>query len=368
MPRHHQRATGVRHPRRLAPARAGEPALEQAGHERVTGAEDVHYLDREAGDDLLLRHSGWHIALEHGTAPRAQLHHQRSRSQGADGAEGLDEVLVSAGDPELLLRPDDEVEAGQHLLEMGGDPVAADEALLPRRGLGEPPEDRPVVDVEHGRDAVAAGTLERERADLVHVLGGEVRSSDQERAARGDERLLVAHRHVGAVLAVEDQGEGLAIADPEQHQGGEAVGIHRDVGDVTALGGEGLLEEATHVIVADSRGHRGAEPEPRAAERDVGRRAAQVLRHARHVLQTRAELLGVEIHGQPAEADDVERAALGGRFSRRAHPRTVIDRSPSSTPGSSSRSPSDSPFRGSRPAPRRSSRRTLAARARREWP
>src|SRR5205814_5199960 len=43
VPRHHQRATGVRHPRRLAPARAGEPALEQAGHERVTGADDVHY-------------------------------------------------------------------------------------------------------------------------------------------------------------------------------------------------------------------------------------------------------------------------------------------------------------------------------------
>jgi len=46
--------------------------------------------------------------------------------------------------------------------------VAADEALLASRGLGEPPEHRTVVDVEHGRDAVAASALERERADLVH--------------------------------------------------------------------------------------------------------------------------------------------------------------------------------------------------------
>jgi len=75
--------------------------------------------------------------------------------------------------------------------------VAADEALLASRGLGEPPEHRTVVDVEHGRDAVAAGALERERADLVHMLGGEMRSGDQERTARCDERLLhvlVAHR------------------------------------------------------------------------------------------------------------------------------------------------------------------------------
>src|SRR5205807_10028804 len=58
VPRYHQRAAGVRHPRRLAPARATEPALEEPGHERVAGAEDVHHPHREAGNHVLLLDAG----------------------------------------------------------------------------------------------------------------------------------------------------------------------------------------------------------------------------------------------------------------------------------------------------------------------
>ena len=48
-----------------------------------------------------------------------------------------------------------------------------------------------------------------------------------------------------------------------------------------------------------------------AAERGVRRRAAEILREARNVFEARADLLRVEVDGEPAEADDVEASAGG---------------------------------------------------------
>ncbi len=62
-------------------------------------------------------------------------------------------------------------------------------------------------------------------------------------------------------------------------------------------------------VVADARDHRRAQAQPRAAERGVRRRAAEVLGEARHVLEPRADLLRVEVDGEAAEAEDVEIAA-----------------------------------------------------------
>ena len=67
-------------------------------------------------------------------------------------------------------------------------------------------------------------------------------------------------------------------------------------------------QEAAQRVVADARDHaRRCKPEPRAAERGVRRRAAEVLGEARDVLEPRADLLRVEVDGEAAEADDVER-------------------------------------------------------------
>ena len=52
-------------------------------------------------------------------------------------------------------------------------------------------------------------------------------------------------------------------------------------------------------------------PEARAAERGVGGGAAEVLREAGRVLEAGADLLRVEVDGEPAEAEDVE-APIGG--------------------------------------------------------
>src|SRR6185503_11113924 len=123
--------------------------------------------------------------------------------------------------------------------------------------------------------------------------------------------LGVADRHVGAVLAQEDERERLLVLDAEHDGRGEPRRIDADVGDVAAFARDRLGEKAAHRIVADARDQPRAKAEARAAERGVRRRAAQVLGEARHVLETRADLLRVEVDAEAAEADDVERPVGG---------------------------------------------------------
>ena len=79
-------------------------------------------------------------------------------------------------------------------------------------------------------------------------------------------------------------------------------------------------QEAAHLLVADARDHRRAQAQPRNAEGDVGRAAAEVLGEARHVLEPRADLLRVEVDGQTTEASEVETAGSGE--SQTAHTRS----------------------------------------------
>src|SRR5207237_5123797 len=84
--RHDQRAAGVRRPRRLPPARAREPALEEPGHERIAGAEDVHHSYREAGNNVLLLDAWRNLAVEHRAAARAELKGKHGGREGANDA------------------------------------------------------------------------------------------------------------------------------------------------------------------------------------------------------------------------------------------------------------------------------------------
>ena len=158
------------------------------------------------------------------------------------------------------------------------------------------------------RTSLRARALERQRAHAMHVRRRKVRAGDEQRLRLREEVLrdvVVGDRHVGAVLAQEDQRKRVAVLDPEHDAAGEPLGIDADVRDVAALARERLDEEAAHRVVADARRHRRLQAQARAAERGVGRRAAQVLGEARDVLEPRADLLRVEVDGESAEADDV---------------------------------------------------------------
>jgi hypothetical protein len=225
-----------------------------------------------------------------------------------------------AGDVEFLDRADDEVELGQDLLEMRGDPVGRDVARLAVAAVGEPPQHRPVVDVEHRAHAVLARAVERQVADAIDVVGREVGAGDEQRARLRDVGLLdvvLVDGHVGAVLAQEDERERVLVLDSQHHRGRQARRVHPDVADVAALLGDGLDQEPAVGVVADARHERRLEAEAGGAERGVRRRAAEVLGEARHVLEPRADLLGVEIDAETAEADDIQPAVgseTGGVF------------------------------------------------------
>ena len=139
-------------------------------------------------------------------------------------------------------------------------------------------------------------------------------SGDQQRARRRDEcfvDVVFGNRHVGAILAEEDERERVAILDAEHDASGQAPRIGADMRGVASFLLERLDEEASHRIVADARDQRGLQPQPRAAECRVRRRASEILGKARDILEPRADLLRVEVLAEAAEGDDVKGSTLG---------------------------------------------------------
>ena len=285
-------------------------AAEEAAHEGIARAQHVEHLDREAWPLDALLDVVRNCAVEHGAAHRPPLDHdQRRGRQLTNPAAGGERVGRAAGDVDLLLGADDHVARGQDGLQMGGYVLIGDEALLAEAETGQPPEHRAVVDVEHDLAAVLLHQPHRFLAHGVEVRLREVSARDQHRLGRGDEGLVdvvLGQARIGAVLAVEDQRKGLAVADAEDDQGGQPLGVGLDMADVDALLGRLLLDEAAHVLVADAGDQGGPETEPRRADRDVGRAAADILGEARHVLEPAADLLAIQIDRRAADADHIE--------------------------------------------------------------
>ena len=302
---------------RAAPRKsfAAQKAAHQAGGEGVAGAEHVEHLDALADRGRRVFQPRWHRAVDEAAALGAELDHQRRAAHLAHAAQAGQQVAGhAAGDHELLLGADQQIELRQHLLQLGGDRRVGDVAVRALAALGQAPQHGPVVDVEHAHHAVPACVAERGERGRAHRRRRQVRAGDQQRAATGDEVLADGCRvdgHVGAVLAHEQQREGVAVFQAQQHQAGQALGVDLHLAGVAALALQRLEQKAPHLLVADTRNHRRTQAQPGHAEGDVGRAAAQVLGKARHVFQPRADLLGVEVDGQAPEAGQVEAAGPG---------------------------------------------------------
>ncbi len=202
---------------------------------------------------------------------------------------------------------------------MRGHAFVGDKAGLAIRFAGQPPQHRPIVDIEHGANLIAARVIERAAARAIYLLGREVRAGNQQCFRRCDERFVeigFVDGHIRAILAIEDQRKRIAIFQSEQHESGQALLIDTHMADVATFLAERLGEKAAHVIVADAREHRRSKPEPRATESDIRRRSAEIFREARHVFEPRADLLRVQIDREAAETDDIaatsRREAAGG--------------------------------------------------------
>ena len=136
-----------------------------------------------------------------------------------------------------------------------------------------------------------------------------MRAADQHRLGAFDiGRIDVAlvERSVRAIIAIEDEREGLFVADAEKDERGEPHRIGVDSGDIDALARALLADEPPHMFVADASDEAAFEPQTRRADGDVGRAAADRLGEGRHILEAAADLHAVEVDGGPADGDDVE--------------------------------------------------------------
>ena len=167
-------------------------------------------------------------ALEGDRALRAALADQRRVRDRAHRAERGDGVGRAAGDVELLLGADDQVEEVQRRLQLLRHLGALHEAALALAVAGDAPEVRAVVDVERRARAVLAREGQRLQHRRLGPRVAEVRPRRQHRAGLGDEALVdvvLGQPHVGAVLAVEDQREALVVADAEEHERGQPLRV-----------------------------------------------------------------------------------------------------------------------------------------------
>src|SRR3546814_12553591 len=78
-------------------------------------------------------------------------------------------------------------------------------------------------------------TLFRSHARLEHTGRRQMRAVDEHRARAFDPRAIEiadVERHVGAILAVENQGTALAIPDAQDDERGQEIGVGDDAGRV----------------------------------------------------------------------------------------------------------------------------------------
>ena len=286
-----------------------QPAAQKAGHEGVAGAEHVVDFDRKAWPlDALLERIG-NGAGEHDATHRAALEHQRRLACGADRFQRGERVIRAAGDHHLLFGPDDEIALRQDGAQALRDFARLDVTLFARAMAREAPQVRPVIDVEHDLAAGGAGDAHRLKLRGGRVGAGEMRAAHQDRLGALDiVRIDVAlvERAVGAIVAIEDEREGLFVADAEQHERGEPDRIGPDARNIDALARTLLTDEPAHVLVADTGDEAALQAQPRRADGDVGRAAADCLGERRHVLEPPADLRAIEVDRRAADGDDVQ--------------------------------------------------------------
>ena len=260
--RHGEGAAGVGEFGASLPALIVQPAAQEATHEGVPGAEHVVDLDREAGAaDGLLDVVG-DVAGKHHAAHGAALADDGRVGLRAYRADGLQGVRGAAGDVQFLLGADNQVAERQDRLQVFGHCTVLDVALLARAVAADAPEHGPVIDVEGDPSAILTADLRRLARHRGDGGGREMSARENDGSGGTDEvgiDVVLGQRHVGAVLAVEDEREGLLVADPQDDQRGQAFWVGLHTAGVDALAPQLLDDETAHMLITHSGDDGGLE-------------------------------------------------------------------------------------------------------------
>ena len=274
MARHHDGSAGVgqfgRFSKVLTPQKTGH----QTGRKGVARAQHIHHFNAFALYCERIAYARRNLTRNEAAACRAQLDHQGCITDGPNGPQAGQQVARHAtGDHELFFRADQQVKLRQHDLQLRSDFGIGHKAVGAFAALGQAPQHRAVVDVEHAQHAMFACVAQRCRGCRAHTRCAQMRAGDQQRAASGDESFVDAlriQRHVGAVLAVKQQGKGVSVLQSQQHQARQALRIELNLRGVTTLPLQGVDEKAAHLLITHARDHGRTQTQARHAKSDVG--------------------------------------------------------------------------------------------------
>ena len=183
-------------------------------------------------------------AFNHRATQSAAFDHQRRSAERTHRAQAGHQVFGDAtGDEKFFFGADQQIELRQHLLQLRGDMRVGHVAVLTRAARGQAPQHRAVIDVEHAYHAVAGGVFQSLLRCGAGAGCGQVCAGDGQCAAAGDKALMNGiriNRHIGAVLAHEQQRKGVAVFEAQEHQRGQALRVDLHLAGVAAFALQGL--------------------------------------------------------------------------------------------------------------------------------
>src|SRR5437016_4912181 len=124
---------------RRRPVLAVKPALQQPGEESIAGPQHVEHLDRKTGSRLSVIQIVRNRAFKRDSAGRATLADKGGLGDLAHSAQRLKRIGRTAGDMELLLGADDQIEQMQRRLQLGCYLPALDETAFAVAMSGDAP-------------------------------------------------------------------------------------------------------------------------------------------------------------------------------------------------------------------------------------
>ncbi|MDQ1183995.1 hypothetical protein QE408_001117 [Agrobacterium larrymoorei] len=291
------------------PVFTAQPSAEEARHEAIAGTQHVEDFDGEAFAAFAIVETAWNVAWEDHCAHRSALADERGVGNSPHGAQRFQSIGGATGDVELFLGADDQVEEVESGLQLLRDLRRFHEAAFTVTMTSHTPEVRAVVDVERSLRAAVARQAQRLQNRRFRARMRKMRAGSANAVRFGDESrvdIVFAQRHIGAVLAIEDQGELLLVADAENDECGQALLVGLHAANIDALTHQLFADEAPHVLVADAGNDGTLQTKPCGTCCNVGRRATDVFVEGGHVLQTSADLRAVKIDRRTADRDEIE--------------------------------------------------------------
>ena len=186
----------------------------------------------------------------------------------------------------------------QNALQMSRDGLACRKPALAIPMTTERPQIGPIIDVKTDPATIFAGKFHRLETRIGNTLSAEMRPCYKNGTCRGNEILIdviLAYRHIGTIFTIENQRKLFTIADTQQHQSGQSLGVGNHIGCVNALGLKLLSNEAAHMLITNTGDQRRLQTKTGATDADVGWASTNIFGKTCHILKPATDLRAIKV-------------------------------------------------------------------------